>query len=174
MIKINQTLLFTTNLSDISRDAFTTAVILASQLNAKIVLLHVQEKMPESYESRVRLLFGENQWAHIMDQQFSDVKKVLIGKISTQQIIRAALEEFCRENDIADQLHGEAHLEIVIKEGDVIDTILDEAQIRNCDMILMGASKGLVSGTSVGPHIKSVLKKAKVPVLVIPPKSDKK
>ena len=171
MIKITQTLLFTTNLSDISRDAFSTAVILASQLSAKIVLLHVHEKLPESYDSRVRLLFGEKQWANIVENQFSDAKRVLIGKISTQQIIRAAMEQFCRENNMADQLRGEAHLEIVIKDGDVIETILEVAEEHHCEMIVMGASKGLVSGTTVGPHIKSVLKKAKVPVLVIPPKA---
>lgn len=173
MIKITQTLLFTTNLSDISREAFSSAVILASQLNAKIVLLHVYEKLPESYDNRVKMLFGERQWARIAEQQFSDAKKMLIGKISTQQIIRAAMEQFCRENNIADQLRGEASIEIVIKEGDVVETILAEAEQRSCDMIVMGASKGLVSGTTVGMHIKSVMKKAKVPVLVIPPKFEK-
>ena len=58
--------------------------------------------------------------------------------------------------------------EIVVKEGDTIEAILKQATESQCDLIVMGASEGLLSGISVGKNIKSVLKKSKVPVLVVP------
>ena len=45
---------------------------------------------------------------------------------------------------------------------------VDQAREHRCDLIVMGASEGLLSGSSVGNNIKSVLKKSKVPVLVVP------
>jgi nucleotide-binding universal stress UspA family protein len=58
--------------------------------------------------------------------------------------------------------------EVVVKEGDVVDVILQQASENNCDLIVLGASEGLLTSSSVGGNIKSVLKKSKVPVLVVP------
>ena len=41
-----------------SHDAFNHIVLLASQLNAGIKLLHVLRKVPESYERRIKRIFG--------------------------------------------------------------------------------------------------------------------
>jgi len=173
MLKKVDAILFATNLSEISRAAFNHAALVATQLRAKVILLHVIEKLPESYESRVESLFGERQWKRIKEQHFNDAKSTLIGKITSQQIIRAVLQEFCRDNGISDDQCGIVSTEIVIKQGDVVDTILQEAAAHQCGLIAMGASKGLVSGTTLGAHIKSTMKKAKVPVLIIPPTIDK-
>jgi nucleotide-binding universal stress UspA family protein len=169
MLKKIDSILFATNLSDTSRAAFNHAALLAIQLNAKMVLLHVIEKLPESYESLVISLFGKQQWDRVSSQHFHDARNMLIGKLSSQQIIRAALEQFCRDSGINQAQCGIVSTEIVIKQGDVVDTILQEAAAQQCDLIAMGASKGLVSGTTLGAHIKSTMKKAKVPVLMIPP-----
>jgi nucleotide-binding universal stress UspA family protein len=58
MLKGIKTILFTSNLSATSRTAFSHAAVLATQLGAKIVLLHVIERLPENYESRMMGLFG--------------------------------------------------------------------------------------------------------------------
>lgn len=173
MLKKIDTILFATNLSEISRAAFNHTALLATQLKAKVILLHVIEKLPESYESLVGSLLGERQWQRIKEQHLNDAKSTLIGKISSRQIIRVVLEEFCRDNGISDDQCGTVSTEIVIKQGDVVDTILQEATAHQCDLIAMGASKGLVSGTTLGAHIKSTMKKATVPVLIIPPTIDR-
>ena len=163
-----KTILFTSNLSETSRVAFGHAALLASQLNAKIVLLHVIEKIPDSYESRMVGLFGEHKWHEILGQHKAEAQHALIGKISSRQMIRTALSEFCRESGIGEEQCGVIQNEIVVKEGDVVDDILQQAAEHECDLIIMGASKGLLSGTAVGHNIKSVLKRSKVPTLVIP------
>ena len=163
-----KTILFTSNLSETSRVAFGQAALLSAQLQAKIVLLHVIEKIPESYESRIMGLFGETQWAEILTRHKEEAQHALIGKISSRQMVRTALNEFCRETGIGEDKCGVGQSEVVIKEGDVIETILETAAEHACDLIVLGASKGLVSGTAVGHNIKSVLKRSKIPTLVIP------
>jgi len=163
-----KTILFTSNLSETSRIAFSHAASLAGQINAKIVLLHVIEIIPSSYESRLVGLFGERKWYEILGQHKAEAQHALIGKISSRQMIRTALSEFCRESGISDDQCGITPNEIVVKEGDVVEEILQQAAEHECDLIVMGASKGLLSGTAVGHNIKSVLKRSKVPTLVIP------
>jgi nucleotide-binding universal stress UspA family protein len=168
MTKQIQTILFTSNLSDTSRVAFKHTAMLAAQLNAKIVLLHVIEKVPESYESRLKNLFGEKKWDEILLQHKEEAQHALIGKISERQMARTALSQFRRESDTGDKRDSAAQDQIIVIEGDITATILEQAGEHNCGLIVMGASKGLISGTSVGHVIKSVLKKSSIPTLVVP------
>ncbi len=163
MAKQIETILFASDLSEISRIAFSHVALMASKLNARIVLLHVIEKVPESYEYRMKSLFGEDKWDEILNEHKEEAQHALIGKISERQMARTALNQFCRESDALS-----AKDQILVVEGDLIDTILQQAEEHQCDLIVMGASKGLLSGTSVGHNIKSVLKKAKIPTLVVP------
>ena len=173
MLKGIKSILFTSNLSETSQVTFNQTVMLASQLNAKIVLLHVIEKIPESYEGRIVGLFGEDKWAQIVSRHMDEVQHALIGKISSKRMIHTALSEFCRESGIGTEQCGVTENEIVIKEGDVVETILQQAAEHECGLIVMGAGKGLLSGTTVGHIIKSVLKRSKVPTLVIPSGKDR-
>ncbi|MEJ2155690.1 MAG: universal stress protein [Desulfobacteraceae bacterium] len=170
MAKQIETILFASDLSEISRVAFGNVAMMAAQLNAKIVLLHVIEKVPESYEYRLKSLFGENQWNDILTDHKEEAQHALIGKVSERQMARTALSQFCRESDSLSEEGRDSAVqdEIVVVEGDVTGTILKQAEEHKCDLIVMCASKGLISGTSVGHNIKTVLKKSKVPTLVVP------
>ena len=172
MLKGIKTILFTSNLSATSRVTFSHAAVLAIQLKAKIVLLHVIEKLPENYESRMMGLFGFSKWHEVLLQHKEEARHALVGKISNKQMIRSALSEFCRESGIDNDQCGIIQNEIVVKEGDVVEEILLSATEHSCDLIIMGASKGLLSGISVGHNIKSVLKKSTVPTLVVPTGQD--
>lgn len=168
MLKGIKTILFTSNLSATSRVTFSHAAILATQLKAKIVLLHVIEKLPENYESRLMGLFGSAKWHEVLLQHKEEARHALVGKVSHKQMIRSALSQFCREADIDNDQCALPGNEIVVTEGEVVDEILRQATEHSCDLIIMGAGKGLLSGTSVGHNIKSVLKKSKIPTLVVP------
>lgn len=172
MIKGVRTILFTSNLSATSRVAFSHTAVLATQLNAKIVLLHVAEKLPENYESRMMGLFGSSKWNKVLLQHKEEARHALVGKVTHKQMIRTALSEFCRESGIGTDQCTLPQSEIVVTEGDVVDEILSQGAEHSCDLIIMGASKGLLSGSSVGHNIKSVLKKSKIPTLVVPTGQD--
>jgi len=163
-----KTILFTSNLSDTCRIAFSYTAVLAAQLQAKIVLLHVIEKLPENYESRVMGLFGSKKWHEVLSQHKEEARHALIGKVSPKQMVRTALSEFCREAGMTNDGYTTLQSEIVVTEGDVVEEILRQAEEHSCDLIIMGAGKGLLSGISVGNNIKSVLKKANIPTLVVP------
>jgi nucleotide-binding universal stress UspA family protein len=87
-------------------------------------------------------------------------------------MIRSALSEFCRESGIGNDHCGVIQNEIVIKEGDVVEEILSGAAEHSCDFIIMGTGKGLLTGSSVGHHIRSVLKKSSISTLVVPVKQE--
>jgi nucleotide-binding universal stress UspA family protein len=78
------------------------------------------------------------------------------------------LSEICKEGEAADAGTVVPQSEIIVKEGDVVEVILEQAVEHKVDLIVMGASEGLLSGSSVGTNIKTVLKKSKVPVLIVP------
>ena len=131
-------------------------------------MLHVIEKMPENYESRMMGLFGYSKWHEVLLQHKEEARHALVGKVTKKQMIRSALSEFCRESGVAGDQCDAIKSEIVVVEGEVVDEILLQAEKQSCDMIIVGAGKGLLSGSSVGHNIKSILKKSKIPTLVIP------
>ncbi|MEE4240556.1 MAG: universal stress protein [Desulfopila sp.] len=163
-----KTILFTSNLSSVSRVAFKHAAMLATQFDAKLVLLHIMEGPSSNYEGYVSSVFGQDKWQQVLKNNREEAKHALVGKVTPKQIVRTALSEFCKENKREDENYVIPKYEIVVKDGNVVDTILKQAAESNCDLIIMGASEGLLSGISVGNNIKSVLKKSKIPVLVIP------
>ena len=168
-----QTILFTSNLSAASRAAFKQAAMLAAQFKAKLVLFHVMEGRPSSsYEGYVSSLFGQDKWLEVLKNNREEAKHALIGKVTPKQMARTALSEFCKENQKADENDVVTNYEIIVQDGDVVGAILKQAAESKCDLIVMGASEGLLSGVSVGNNIKAVMKKTKVPVLVVPASLD--
>ncbi len=163
-----KTILFTSNLSTASRVAFKQAAMLAIQFDAKIILLHIMEGASNSYEGYISSLFGQDKWHEILKNNKEEAKHALVGKVTPKQMARTVLSEFCKENNREDESYVIPNYEVVVKEGDVVDVILKQAAESHCDLIVMGAGEGLLSGISVGKNIKSVLKKSKVPVLVVP------
>ena len=162
-----KTILFTSNLSTASRVAFKQAAMLANQFDAKLILLHVLEGPTSTYESFVSNLFGQ-QWHQILKNHREEAKHALVGKVTPKQMVRTVLSEFCSEKKREGEDKEIHNYEIVVTDGDVVEVILKQAADFKCDLIVMGASEGLLSGISVGKNIKSVLKKSKIPVLVVP------
>ena len=59
----------------------------------------------------------------------------------------------------------------VLLQGPIIDTIIDEAKEIKADMIVMGKeSHGLLYRTLLGTTSEGVIRRARVPVLIIPEK----
>lgn len=168
MVNEYKTILFTSNLSTTSRIAFEQATMLAAKFGAKIVLLHVMEGPSGSYEGYISSLFGQEKWQEVLRNNRDVAKHALVGKVSPKQMVQTALNQFCKENKTEDENHAIPNNEIFVADGDVVETILRQAAEHKCDLIIMGAGEGLLSGVSVGKNIKSVMKRAKIPVLVVP------
>ena len=51
---------------------------------------------------------------------------------------------------------------------EVVERIIEHAIAQDSDLIILGAHEGLLTKQSIGPTVKSVLRKSKIPVLVVP------
>jgi nucleotide-binding universal stress UspA family protein len=162
-----KSILFTSNLSAASRIAFGHAAMLANQYRAKLVLLHVMERLPSNYEGYMVGLFGDGKFHEVLKQHREEAKHALVGKVSPRQMARTALNEFCRESTDIEGYELPQSI-VVVKEGEVVEVILQQAAEHGCDLIVMGAGEGVLTGVAVGHTIKSVLKSAKIPVLIVP------
>jgi nucleotide-binding universal stress UspA family protein len=173
MFKPIKSILFATNLSETCKQAFEFAVILATRFHATIVLLHVMEKMPMSIEGRLKGIVGDKRWEEMMTAHEKDARQILIGKKSSDSLIRQALNHFCMEAGIEQAGCDYTSREIVISEGDVVDDVIYYSEKHNCDLIVLGTREGFLSNNTIGPTIKSIMRKSRIPVLVVPPESEK-
>jgi hypothetical protein len=125
--------------------------------------------MPDYAEGRLKGLLGNEQWKEILDWHEKGARQALIGKKSSNSLIRDALKQFCNEAGIDDGSCGYQSREIVVCEGDIIEEIIRQSKNFGCDLIIIGTREGFFTETSLGPTVKGVLKKSAIPVIVVPP-----
>ena len=160
-------ILFTTDLSPNSRQAFGYAVSIAHRFGAKLTLLYVMEEVSPSADRRLKAFVGEDRWSEIKGGQEAEARQILIGKKKEGSVIRQALDEFC------DQLQTESEVDIKIDEinvvrGYVVDEILAEAQRIGCDLIVMGYNvRGKLEEAVLGSTTRKVLRRSRIPVMMV-------
>jgi nucleotide-binding universal stress UspA family protein len=169
MIPVLKKILFATDLTENSRYAFFFAASMASCYDGKITLLHVMEKSSISVEHSLASFLGDETWQEMKRKQESKARNILIGKKKDDEMIRKALALFCSTAGLASDCCSFTTDEIIIKSGKVIDEIIRTAGDKGCNLIVLGAHKGLFGTTSVGSVAKGVLQKASIPVLIVPP-----
>ncbi len=169
MLKSINSILFATTLADNCKPALDFAISMATRYQATLVFLHVIEKMPNYVEGRLKGLLGEKAWADMSENYEKSARQQLIGKKSDQKLIRTALEAYCDDVGISDDACGYQSREIVLRDGEIVHEIIEQSIKCECDMIIMGSRKGFLKDNTIGGHIKRVLRKSKIPVLVVPP-----
>lgn len=172
MFKPIHSILFATNLSEYCRAAFDLAASMATRYQATLVLLHVVEKMPEYVEGRLRGLLGQKKWQEMSTGHADHARQALIGKKSSNKLIREALDQFCTEAGIDDASCGYHSREIVIVDGEIVEEIVAQSKKYNADLIVLGSREGFLSDNRIGQTIKAVLRNSKIPVMVVPPHSE--
>jgi nucleotide-binding universal stress UspA family protein len=168
MLKPIKTILFATDLSKNCQAALDFTNAMATRFQAKVFLLHVIDEMPEVVDGRLKDLLGRHKWEDLVNAQQANVHKSLTGKTSVNKMIRDDIQNFCKLVGIDDQVCDMSSREILITQGNVPENITAQAKEHDCDIIVLGAKSGLISKTSIGGVIKSVLKDSKIPVTVVP------
>ena len=59
----------------------------------------------------------------------------------------------------------------MVADGDIIEEVIRQSQQYKADLIILGARAGFLSDNRIGQTIKSILRSAKIPVMVVPPHS---
>ncbi len=169
MLKPIRSILFATDLTQNCQAAFEFTVAVATRFHATIFMLHVIEVLPDHMEGRAKRLLGRHRWEELVDSQAEFARKSLLGKQSTDDRIREALHNFCKQEGIDDDSCDFKSRQIIISEGEIIEDILEKAVENGCDLIVLGGHPHLVTKTALGSIAKGVLKKSKIPVTVVPP-----
>ncbi len=160
-------ILFTTDLSPNSRQAFGYAVSIAHRFGAKLTLLYVMEEVSPSADVRLKNFIGEDRWQEIKGSQEEEARQILIGKKREGAVIRGALGDFCN------QMQTESDVDIKVDQinvarGYVVDEILAEAQRIGCDLIVMGYHvRGKLEEAVLGSTTRKVLRRSRIPIMMV-------
>lgn len=151
-------LLYATDLSKNAAYAFRYAVYLAKNLDAKIVILHVVEKM--SPDAQLALMA-------YLDKK--DREKLLKERVDRAgERIKNRLKRFCEKELEGDPGDLEKIISIEVCEGYPAEEILTKAEEFNCDAIVMGAHEKGLTHTFLGSVAKSVLRRYRHPTFIVP------
>ena len=151
-------ILYTTDLSENARYAFSYAMSLANRYGAGITILHVLEDVSPFADSLVMNIVGEKKWKELRD---SGVQKVL-------DTIKERLQNFCEE--VSRDLPECPFItdEIMVKIGNPADEIMDLIEGGDYDLVVMGAhGQGIIGSALMGSISRGVVRHSKKPVLVI-------
>ncbi|MFZ5565082.1 MAG: universal stress protein [Thermodesulfobacteriota bacterium] len=166
-------ILFPTDLSEHARYSFKYAASVAALYKAGIVILHVQEEeASDNTRNMLSVFLGSEKMRELEQKQEENARSardILIGKRQEADIVKEALSMFYE--DLKPQLSRQdmPSDEILVKKGDTVDEIISAVRKYNCDLIVMGHGKyNALSEAVIGSTTKSVLRKSRVPVLVIP------
>lgn len=152
-------ILYATDLSKNSSYAYRYAINLAEKYNAEIVILHVIEPIPPIIKHYVKGFVDEINW----DQKIKYEQEV------TLEGIKNHLEEFCKRESINISQCLALISKTLVRPGYPLEEILKAADEEQCSLIILGThGKGFLKQTFLGSVARSVLDRAKTPVLVIP------
>ena len=161
-------ILFATDLSKNARHAFNYAVSAAHSYGATITILHVMEEVSPSANAHLKSFIGEESWQVLQESHEQEARQILIGKQKEGAMIRNALHEFCEQvqKDV-EQCEIKTD-DIVVTKGNVVAEIIAETQNRGIDLIVMGYhSRGKLEEAVVGSTTRRILRRSKIPVLLV-------
>ncbi len=151
-------ILYATDLSKNSAYAFRYATDIADKHNALIHVINVLEELPESAKTVLKSYLSDDQY-----EKFRNRKDDLKGTI------RERLSVFCDNVQKGDPQCVFRVASIDVIEGQPVDAILKYAENNHCDLIVMGThSKGILTHAILGSVAEKVIRKSKIPVMVIP------
>lgn len=160
-------ILYATDLSESARHAFAYAVSLAGAYKASITILHVLFNI-QNVDSIASFYIGKEEWGKIKQRTIDNAREALIGKKRENVAIREILTRF---SETAKAGAGSPDIvtdEIVIKKGIPEENIIEQAEERNCDLIVMGShGHSAIAEAVMGGTVRKVLRRSNKPVLVV-------
>lgn len=151
-------ILYATDLSKNSAYAFQYAVDLAEKHNALIYILHVIEELPSSAKSAIEHYLSDEQLDKYHNRN-EELKKIITTRLST----------FCENVKKEDPQCTFRVASIDVIEGHPVNEIIKHSEKEDCDIIIMGThGKGIISHAILGSVAEKLIRKTRVPVIVIP------
>jgi nucleotide-binding universal stress UspA family protein len=165
MLPSIKNILYATDLSKNALFAFRYAMTLANALDAKITILYVLPMVDSAMEVPIIAQMGEEMYYRLREEKSREIT----------DNIKRKLQDFSQGELRNEQFKVEREPSILVREGDAVDEILKASDTLKIDMIVLGAhGKGILSHTFLGTVSDKLLRRSRIPVVVVPiPKSAK-
>jgi len=151
-------ILYASDLGDGSEKVLAYAIDLANRLGAGLQVLRVIPDLREKSLIEIDGRVPQEELDKYHDARAQRAKAHIEGQIAAFYAVRASEKP--------------AHPigEVAIKEGDdIAEVVLEQAKSNAADLILMGSrGEGLLAGLLFGSVVQEIIRKARVPVLLVP------
>jgi len=152
-------ILYATDLSPNSAYAMRYALQSAKFYNAEVIIMHAFETAYIGYAPIITTYIDDRGQRNLYEDRVAEAKAA----------IEKRLKAVCDEEFDAYSDYGDIVSSIEVCEGFPAEKILDTAKQFACDMIIMGThGKGIIGNTFLGSTAKRVLRRTRIPILVIP------
>jgi len=152
-------ILYATDLSANSTNAFRHAVALAKQSDAEIHVLHVVEELSDQAKTTLMMFMMD-------EKQRNDA--LHNRKLSARKQLEDVQNNFWSSVDDEDKSLRDQIKSVEVMEAYPADAILIQAKKLGCDLIVLGGHAQGIGHTFLGSIAKRVLRRSEVPTLVIP------
>jgi len=160
-------ILYATDLSENAHHALAYAVSMADHYRARLSLIHVIEEVPDLDEKVIGYISAKR-WEEIKQGHEADARASLTGKLKGRGPFKAILGQI---NEDARAELTKPRFEtgnILVERGNPVEQILAQADATNADLIVMGThGQGTFKDAMMGSTARRVLRRSKIPVLVI-------
>ena len=159
MLPSIKNILYATDLSKNASFAFRYAMTLANALDAKITILYILPMVDSAMEVPIITQMGEEMYYKLREEKSREII----------ENIKKKLHDFSQKELQHAQCQADRVSSILVHEGDEVDEILKTADTLKSDIIVIGAhGKGILSHTFLGTVPDKLLRRSRVPVLVVP------
>jgi len=159
-------ILYATDLSETAVHAFSYAVSLANLYGAGITILHVLADFPG--ERFITNMINSATWREIKLRHYDEARDKLIGKRRDNIALKEVLKAFSEEVKAVSKDQPFVTDEILIRNGQPADVIIETAAEQHCDLIVMGThGHGAITDALIGSNAKRVVRQSTIPVLVV-------
>jgi nucleotide-binding universal stress UspA family protein len=160
-------ILYTTDLSESGRYAFHHAASLTNHYGAELTVIHAVEGGPE-LDKRLFSYVDEKLWDEIKTRNLHEARNIIIARRRDNAEIKECVGQFCEEVQGNMPEQPDVSYSVVIKMGAPVDLIIEESEAGNYDLIVMGShGHGPVRAAMMGDTVLHVVKRSKIPVLVV-------
>jgi nucleotide-binding universal stress UspA family protein len=158
-------ILYTTDLSESGRYAFSYAASLVNAYKAELSVLHVIEEGPDLDKSLAGYI-SEELWEQIKKQNLEEAREILINRKRDNAAIRKCVGDFCEEIQSS---AGETYVayDITIEMGHAVEKILEYAAQGSYDLIVVGSHGHGTLDTMMGDTARRIVRRSEIPVLVV-------
>ena len=159
MLPQTKRILYATDLSPNSGYVFRYAMGEAEKNDARLVILHVIEKLAPTAVALAEPFLGGDAFGALSEENKSFAKARVLKR----------LQHIYKQEQGLNRDAGERIEAIEVAQGHAPDLILRKADECHCDVIFMGThGKGFFRHTHFGSTARCVLRRARKPVFIVP------